>query len=247
MSNPLGFVQANLLQLADTLDDFGRLHDAALALRSELNEANAPKPEVIAAFDGALAAVQPEQALKDSDAAVRESLEGARRIRSSLYDLQGLLGVRSSGESPELAEVVKGAIHALRGVTAPGLVVETELVPDIRASGSASVLRRIIVTLLLRAAEAVAEAGEGRAASVRVYAGRRGAEICLSIADTGAPLRTEERTALLRSSPHEASVLAEFGLARAARELRELGGTLELDSGGSGTRIELRLPAAPSV
>ena len=192
MSNPLGFVQANLLQLADTLDDFARLHDAATALRSELGQATAPNAEALAAFDDALSAAQPKQALKDSDAAIRESLEGARRIRSSLYDLHGLLGVRASGEAPELAEVVTGAIQALRGVTSPELAVKTELVPEIRASGSAAVLRKIIVTLLLRAAEAVAEAARGQAAEVRVYAGRRGGEICLSITDTGVPLRARK-------------------------------------------------------
>ena len=108
-------------------------------------------------------------------------------------------------------------------------------------------MRRIIVTFLLRAAEAVAEAARATTSEVRVYAGRRGGEICLSITDTGVPLRPEERAALLRLTAHEASVLAEFGLARAARELRELGGALELDSDASGTRIELRLPAAPSA
>jgi hypothetical protein len=250
MSNPLGFVQANLMQVADYADDLARLHEAVLTLCTELRQTARVETPALTDLEHLLATMQPDRTLKDLDAAVHESLEGARRIRSSLFDLQDLLGEQRSEASAEVAAVVTAAVQALRAAASPHPVVREEIAPRIRARGSAGTLQRTLLTLLLRASEAVAQRGpqnNGTARELRVYAGRRGGEICLSLTDTGVPLTPDERSALTRVDSPEAGGLAELGLARAASQLRELDGSLRFESGESGTHIEIRLPAAPAA
>jgi PAS domain S-box-containing protein len=89
INNPMGFIHANLFQMAEYVQDLRRVFARVDALAQAAAKSDAPEPRAAAeALAAEAEAVDVEFVLSDLAKAVRESQEGSERIRHIVQDLR---------------------------------------------------------------------------------------------------------------------------------------------------------------
>ncbi len=107
-----------------------------------------------------------------------------------------------------------------------------ELIADPRS------LRAALLDVILRAADAMPDAGSLRIAGTDAGTG----EVRIVVEDTGRALSEQELASLFEPGGLEGGLV---GLFQAARAVRAHGGRVEVESGRAGTRCAITLPIAP--
>ena len=182
----------------------------------------------------------------DLEAAVRESLDAARRVGATVRQLLVFSrAARGQGaeESFYLRPLAERAVALARKQSADSLEVVVELSPDLRAAGRLALLEQVLLELVRNA---TAAASDGARTPVRILGGREGAEVVLRIEDRGAGMDAEALRHL--GEPFYASgprVSPEgLGLAVTVHLVRSLGGRIEVESvPGKGTCVTVHLSA----
>jgi two-component system, NtrC family, sensor kinase len=195
----------------------------------------------------------PEAARAEVVEALHEAERGVERIKSIIRDLR--VFARKDREAPELCylgDVVADAVVLARAsalvplqcVTAPGL-------PPVRAV--ARHLSEVVLNLLVNAADALERLPPDAERSVRLHVYEEGAQVCVSVEDTGVgfPVELRERVFEPFFTTKPVGKGTGLGLALAREYVERYGGQLLAESRPEGgARFTMRLPrvegAAPA-
>ena len=177
--------------------------------------------------------------------AIRTLTDVTGRMQKLLTALAG-----SNGRPPgnmtrgSLAAPVETWLRHLKPNIPPRIVLETRLEPTPEVAMDPEQLRSVVVNLALNAVDAIA--GEGR---IAVETGAENDWAVLTVTDTGRGMAPDfVRDRLFRPFQTTKPRGLGIGLFQCRHIIQSLGGTLTVDTReGVGTRMTVRLPAAPAA
>ena len=253
INNPMGFIHANLFQMTEYLGDlrqaWERVDDLQKAIQNV--EEGGDGLEAVRVASHSLAAVERELGLDfvqtDFAKAVRESQEGAERIRHIVKDLRDFSHQGSD-------ECIEADVNLCLDSTASiawtmmkhSVVLEKEYcdLPPIRCYPSQ--LKQVFMNLLVNAYQAIEEKlGDTGTGLIELRSQREGDGVSISIRDTGTgiPARDQARIFDPFFTTKEVGAGTGFGLATSYSIVRRHRGRIEVTSEpGEGATFKVWLP-----
>jgi len=253
INNPMGFIHANLFQMTEYLGDlrqaWERVDDLQKAIQNV--EEGGDGLEAVRVASDSLAAVERELGLDfvqtDFAKAVRESQEGAERIRHIVKDLRDFSHQGSD-------ECIEADVNLCLDSTASiawtmmkhSVVLEKEYcdLPPIRCYPSQ--LKQVFMNLLVNAYQAIEEKlGDTGTGLIELRSQREGDGVSISIRDTGTgiPARDQARIFDPFFTTKEVGAGTGFGLATSYSIVRRHRGRIEVTSEpGEGATFKVWLP-----
>jgi len=239
INNPIGFVGSNLNTLAEYLDGLLAVVDAYSATETLI----ARDPEAIAAVRAAKQANDLDFLRQDAAALIMESGDGILRVKRIVQDLKDFARVDSMGWQP--SNLLQGLESTINLVT-PELRRKVELrrelaaLPEIHCHPGQ--LNRVFMSLLMNAAQAIAERG-----TITVRSGTDNEMVWIEIEDDGCGIVPEDQPRIFdpffTSKPVGQGT--GLGLFLAWNIVHEHHGQIEVDSRpGTGSRFRVVLPRA---
>jgi PAS domain S-box-containing protein len=195
INNPMGFIHANLYQMAEYLTDIRRVWDEVDALQSAVAGGD---PDEIQRSSNELAAASKqadvEFALSDFAKAIRESQEGSERIRHIVNDLRNFS--HRDSEHPVLADVNQ-FLESTAGIVWPMMkhlvVLEKEYgdLPSVHCYPMQ--LQQVFMNLLVNAYQAIEEkiGGSGETGAIWLRTESRKGGVAIVVKDTGSGIAAE--------------------------------------------------------
>ncbi len=248
INNPMGFIHANLSQLGEYLDDFARVWEKLAALRKAALNASGETRAVAEEAEALIAEVDAEFLLRDFGTAVRESLEGAQRIRAIVQDLR-------SFSHRDTEEKVHADVNKALDSTAN--IVWTMLKHSVALSKSYAELppvlcfpmqlQQVFMNLLMNAYQAVEErrAKDGAPGEIRLRTELAGGGVRIAVTDNGIGMTPEVQRRIFDPffTTKEVGVGTGLGLSTSYQIVRRHGGKLTFESQrGAGTTFSVWLP-----
>lgn len=180
--------------------------------------------------------------IADSIEAISEAEDGVRRIFDIVRGIE-LPTRQSHDETCDLAEVLRLTLRIVRGE----MLATTELMLDVtqvpRVRGSSTKIGQVVLNLLVNAIQALSSRErEKNLINVRVW--REGNFVGLEVADNGPGILPENRDKIFDPFFTTKVGGTGLGLAISKKIAEELGGRLELESDGRGSKFRLVLPTA---
>jgi len=176
IDNPIGFISSNL----STLGKYLTRIEAFVAVQSGCIAAGAP-PEQVESVRQQQAGLKIDYILKDLEDLVRESMEGAERVRSIMADLKSFSRVdESEYRQADLNECLRSAINLAWSEIKHKATLEKELgeIPSTRCYPQQ--MRQVFLNLLINAAHAIEDRG-----IITVRSLEEDGYVCFSVADNG--------------------------------------------------------------
>jgi len=249
INNPMGFIHANLFQMAEYVSDLRRVSEEVDAMRKAAEAGNARE---IAEAAGRLGAVSDELdvdfLLSDLTKAIRESQEGSERIRHIVRDLRDFS--RQDTAEHVLADLNQ-CLDSTANIVWPMMkhlvVLEREYqdLPGVRCYPMQ--LQQVFMNLLVNAFQAIEEKREVEPESGRIVLRtiHRGDRVVVSVTDSGvgiAPADVDRIFApFFTTKPVGAGT--GLGLSTAYNIVQRHGGSLDVESElGRGATFRLTLP-----
>lgn len=249
INNPLGFVHANLFQMEEYLGDLRRLVEGAGALAEQAARHGGPALEAAAREWSALAGkLDAGFLLEDFAKAIRESLEGAERVRHIVQDLRSFAH-RDDGEwvAADLNRCLDSTAHIVWTMMKHSVVLRKEYaaLPPVRCLPLQ--LEQVFMNLLVNAYQAIeqrsAERGGGGEIVLRTEADAGRVRISVSDDGVGIPPAHLDRIFDPFFTTKEVGVGTGLGLSTSFDIVRRHGGVIRaLDRPGGGTVFEVELP-----
>jgi signal transduction histidine kinase len=176
INNPIGFINSNLATLGKYLS---RL-TGFLAAQSECLAAGAP-PEKVESVRRQQANLKIDYIVKDIEDLVRESLEGAERVRSIVEDLKSFsLLDESEYQQADLNECLRSTINNAWNEIRYKATLRKELGEIPRTRCYPRQMNHAFMNLLVNAAHAIEDHGV-----ITVRSWEEDGYVCVSVADTG--------------------------------------------------------------
>jgi PAS domain S-box-containing protein len=248
INNPMGFIHANLSQLGEYLDDFSRVWEALGALRKAALSAGAEVRVAAEAAESVIADVDAEFLLRDFGTAIRESLEGAQRIRAIVSDL------RSFSHRDSEAKVHADVNKALDSTAN---IVWTMMKHSVALSKAYAELppvlcfpmqlQQVFMNLLMNAYQAIEERRQrdGAPGEVRLRTELADGGVRIAVADNGVGMAPDVQRRIFDPffTTKEVGVGTGLGLSTSYQIVRRHGGKLTFESRrGVGTTFWVWLP-----
>jgi signal transduction histidine kinase len=251
INNPMGFVHANLFQMDEYLGDLRRLVEGAAALAERAAVEGGPGLRE----DAAALLAQAEQAdlrflLDDFGKAIRESLEGAERIRHIVQDLRAFAH-RDDGEwvEADLNRCLDGTAHIVWTMMKHSVVLRKDYaaLPPVRCRPLQ--LEQVFMNLLVNAYQAIEQRArdEGGTGEIVLRTRTDDRTVVVSIEDDGigVPAEHAERIFDPFFTTKEVGVGTGLGLSTSFEIVRRHGGAIRaLPRPGGGSVFEVVLPIA---
>ncbi|MFP6625162.1 MAG: ATP-binding protein [Myxococcota bacterium] len=253
INNPMGFIHANLFQMTEYLGDlrqaWERVDDLQKAILNATGEAEGL--DAVRAASESLAAVTQDLGLDfvqaDFAKAVRESQDGAERIRHIVKDLRDF----SHQGSDECSEAdVNLCLDSTASIAwtmmKHSAVLEKEYcdLPPIRCYPSQ--LKQVFMNLLVNAYQAIEEKlGDSGMGRIELRSQREGDGVAISIRDTGTgiPARDQARIFDPFFTTKDVGAGTGLGLATSYNIVRRHGGRIDVTSEpGEGATFKVWLP-----
>ena len=176
INNPIGFINSNL----STLGKYLARIEGFLAVQSECIAAGAP-PEQVESVRKQQAGLKIDYILKDLEDLVRESLEGAERVRSIVADLKSFSRVdQSDYQQADINECLRSTINIARNEIKYKATLKTEMGEIPRTCCYPQQMNQVFMNLLVNAAHAIEDQGV-----ITVRSWEENGYICVSVDDTG--------------------------------------------------------------
>ncbi|MCH8083837.1 MAG: PAS domain S-box protein [Myxococcales bacterium] len=195
INNPMGFIHANLFQMAEYLADLGRVWDEVGALQAAVAGGDLVD---IQRSSGDLAAVSKEVnadfVLSDFAKAIRESQEGSERIRHIVNDLRNFS--HRDSEHPVLADVNQ-FLESTLGIVWPMMkhlvVLEKEYRDLPRITCYPMQLQQVFMNLLVNAYQAIEEqiGDSGDTGAIWLRTEPRAGGVAIIVRDSGVGIAAE--------------------------------------------------------
>ncbi len=253
INNPTGFIDANLLQLAEYAGDIQRVwRSVALlceavrggrldAARSALATLEAVADEVDMAF-----------VLEDLAKAVRESREGSQRIRAIVQDLRSF--GREDPSEPGWVDVIQcldSTANIAWGMMKHSVVLKKDYAELPPVLGFAGALQQIFMNLLLNAYQAIREKADGAdgLGQIAITARRESGGVVVRVRDDGVGIEPNTLARIFDPffTTKDVSIGSGLGLATSFDLARRHGGSLHAESRvGEGSTFVLWLPLMPA-
>ena len=176
INNPIGFIQSNLTTLGKYLSRLSGF----LAVQSGCIAAGAP-PEQVESVRQEQARLKIDYIVKDLEDLVRESLEGAERVRSIVADLKSFSRVdESEFKQADLNECLRSTINIAWNEIKYKATLKKELgeIPLTRCYPQQ--MNQVFMNLLVNAAHAIEDQG-----TITVRSWEEDGYVSVSVADTG--------------------------------------------------------------
>ncbi len=253
INNPMGFIHANLFQMTEYLGDlrqaWERVDDLQKAILNATGEAEGL--DAVRAASESLAAVTQDLGLDfvqaDFAKAVRESQDGAERIRHIVKDLRDF----SHQGSDECSEAdVNLCLDSTASIAwtmmKHSVVLDKEYcdLPPIRCYPSQ--LKQVFMNLLVNAYQAIEEKlGDSGMGRIELRSQREGDGVAISIRDTGTgiPARDQARIFDPFFTTKDVGAGTGLGLATSYNIVRRHGGRIDVTSEpGEGATFKVWLP-----
>jgi len=176
INNPIGFINSNLSTLGKYLSRLSGF----LAVQSECIAAGAP-PEQAESVRRQQASLKIDYIVKDLEDLVRESLEGAERVRSIVADLKSFSRVdESEYKQADLNECIRSTINIVWNEIKYKATLKKELGEIPRTRCYPQQMNQVFMNLLVNAAHAIEQQGV-----ITVRSWEEEGYACISVADTG--------------------------------------------------------------
>jgi PAS domain S-box-containing protein len=260
INNPMGFIHANLFQMAEYLGDMRQAWERVVDLQKavqDLGPAAAGEHggvEAIRQASDALSAIVGELDLDfvktDFAKAVRESQDGAERIRHIVKDLRDF-SHQGSGEI-ELADVnecIDSTASIAWTMMKHSVVLEKHYaeLPPVRCH--ANELKQVFMNLLVNAYQSIEEklAGAGGTETIEILTAVEGDGVSISVRDTGAGIDPNDQPRIFDPffTTKEVGTGMGLGLSTSYSIVDRHEGRIEVDSRpGVGATFRVWLPIA---
>ncbi len=247
VNNPMGFIHANLNQMSEYLGDLGRHFDATARLQQAVAEGDL---ETIRAASEDVSAIGREIDLDyvrgDFDKALRESIEGAERIRHIVRDLRDFsrpdLPARTLSDVNQALDSTANIVFAMMK---HGVELEKDYadLPEIDAYPMQ--LKQVFMNLLVNAYQAIEASPDEGTGVIRIETEADGEEVVVRVVDSGVGIEPAVQSRIFdpffTTKPVGAGT--GLGLSTSYNIIERHGGRILVRSQpGRGTTFEVRLP-----
>jgi two-component system NtrC family sensor kinase len=241
ISNPIGFINSNLSTLGKYLSRIDRF----LALQSGCIAAGAP-PEKVESVRQQQASLKIDYIVKDLEDLVRESLEGAERVRSIVADLKSFSRVdESEYRQADLNECLRSTINIVWNEIKYKATLKKELGEIPRTRCYPQQMSQVFMNLLINAAHAIEDQGV-----ITVRSWEEGGYVCVSVADTGQGIPEANLIRIFEPffTTKEVGKGTGLGLSISYDIVKKHNGEITVRSEpGKGTEVTVRIPVVVEV
>ena len=176
INNPIGFINSNLSTLGKYLSRLSGF----LAVQSECIAAGAP-PGQVESVRQQQAGLKIDYIVKDLEDLIRESLEGAERVRSIVADLKSFSRVdESEFRQADLNECLRSTINIVWNEIKYKATLNKELGEIPRTRCYPQQMNQVFMNLLVNAAHAIEQQGV-----ITVRSWEEDGYVCVTVTDTG--------------------------------------------------------------
>jgi two-component system NtrC family sensor kinase len=253
INNPMGFIHANLSQLGEYLEDFTRVWEKLAELRKSALGASGETRAAAEAAEAVIAEVDAEFLLRDFASALRESLDGAQRIRAIVSDLRSF-SHRDTEERiyADLNKTLDSTANIVWTMMKHSVALSkhyAELPPVLCFPMQ---LQQVFMNLLMNAYQAIEErrAKDGAPGEIRLRTEISGSGVRIAVADNGIGMTPEVQRRIFDPffTTKQVGVGTGLGLSTSYQIVRRHGGRLTFESRqGSGTTFSVWLPLDDEV
>jgi signal transduction histidine kinase len=243
INNPMGFVHANLFQMEEYLADLRRLLGAAREVVADA--AGHPTAARFRALEAELGA---EALLEDFAQAIRESQEGAERIRHIVADLRAF-SHRDDGAwvDADLNRCLDSTAHIVWTLMKHTVVLRKDCAPLPPVRCRPLQIEQVFMNLLVNAYQAIEERVRARGGSGEIVLATRleGGEVVVTVSDDGIGIAPEHAARIFDPffTTKQVGVGTGLGLSTCFDIVQRHGGRLRaLDRPTGGTTFEVVLP-----
>ncbi len=247
INNPIAFILNNLRQLERQFTDVRTVVERLRTLRKELDPAR--RLALLESLEHA--DLDLDGFLVDSDETVRESIQGAERIRDIVKGMKGFARVEDSEILPiDVNQAVETALNLTLQEVRQRAQLHTELASDLPSVvGSRGRLQQVIINLVVNATQAIEEGdAEGNAITIRTY--HDAAWVGIEVRDSGKGIAPEHLSRLFDPffTTKPVGVGTGLGLAICHEIVRNHGGRITVASTpGCGATFTVLLPLPPMI
>ena len=252
INNPMGFIHANLFQMAEYVGDLRRVFSAVDELRKAVARGDtAEAREAAGRLDATAEETQVDFLLSDLAKAIRESQEGSERIRHIVQDLREFSHT-DTGERV-LADVNQ-CLDSTATIVWPMMkhlvVLEKEFhqLPSVPCFPMQ--LKQVFMNLLVNAFQSIEEkiGGSSETGRIQLRTEVRGEFVVVSVSDSGAGIAPENLARIFDPffTTKKVGVGTGLGLSTCYSIVRRHGGTITVESQlgrGSSFEVLLRIEA----
>jgi len=249
INNPMGFIHANLFQLAEYAEDLQRVWGRVEALR---RAAEASDPGAVRDAARALAVASEESdidfVLGDLSKAIRESQEGSERIRHIVQDLRDF-SHQDTGERvfADLNQCLDSTANIVWPMMKHVVTLEKDYAELPPIGCYPMQLKQVFMNLLVNAFQAIEEVvGEsGELGTIALSTRIEGERVVVAIRDTGVGIPAEHLERIFDPffTTKRVGAGTGLGLSTSFGIVQGHGGTLSVESEpGKGTTFRLSLP-----
>jgi len=253
INNPMGFIHANLFQMAEYLTDLRRVWDEVGALQAAVaggdhTDIQRRSNELAEDFQE----VDVDFVLSDFAKAIRESQEGSERIRHIVNDLRNFS--HRDSEHPVLADVNQ-FLDSTAGIVWPMMkhlvVLEKEYRDLPRVSCFPMQLQQVFMNLLVNAYQAIEErvGDSGETGTIWLRTEARAGGVAIIVKDTGVGITAENLDRIFDPffTTKKVGMGTGLGLSTCFNIVEQHGGSLVAESQpGVETEFTVWLPGADS-
>jgi PAS domain S-box-containing protein len=249
INNPMGFIHANLFQMAEYVHDLRRVFARVEALAQAAAKSDSPElREVAEALSAEADAVDVEFVLGDLAKAVRESQEGSERIRHIVQDLRDFSHPDASERVlADLNQCLDSTANIVWPMMKHVVVLEKRYAELPVVSCFPMQLKQVFMNLLVNAYQAIDEAvgQSGETGTIALETARHGDGVRISVRDSGVGISAEHRERIFDPffTTKKVGAGTGLGLSTSFGIVQRHGGRLTVESEpGRGSAFHVFLP-----
>ena len=249
INNPMGFIHANLFQMAEYVHDLRRVFARVESLAQAAAKSESPElREAAEALAAEADAVDVEFVLGDLAKAVRESQEGSERIRHIVQDLRDFSHPDASERVlADLNQCLDSTANIVWPMMKHVVVLEKRYTELPVVSCFPMQLKQVFMNLLVNAYQAIEEAvgQSGETGTITLETVRQGDGVRISVRDSGVGISAEHRERIFDPffTTKKVGTGTGLGLSTSFGIVQRHGGRLTVESEpGRGSAFHVLLP-----
>jgi signal transduction histidine kinase len=248
INNPMGFIHANLFQMAEYVADLRRVFSSVDELRKAVAYGGPGEvKEAAGRLDTTAEESQVDFLLADLAKAIRESQEGSERIRHIVQDLRDFSHL-DTGERglADINQCLDSTANIVWPMMKHLVVLEKDYSELPRVACYPMQLKQVFMNLLVNAFQAIEEKIGGRSETglIRLRTEVRGDSVLISVSDTGIGIPPENLGRIFDPffTTKKVGVGTGLGLSSSYSIVRRNGGLITVESEpGRGSTFQVRL------